>query len=155
MCLPACCHTVGVGDVKAQPEWLDLIMVLGDLKKSLQNHLFVILGWFFTVLGFIGIVLPLIPTTPFLIVALALFSKSSPRFHQMLLNNAWFGPILKQWENKKTLSRKTKYKAIFLIIVTFSISVAVFDNKIQLQLLLVVIAIILLVFIWRIKEHAG
>ncbi len=71
----------------------------------------------------------------------------------MLLNNAWFGPTLKQWEDTKTLSRKTKYKAFFLIFITFSISVAIFDNKTELQLLLVGIAIILLIFIWRIKEH--
>ena len=125
------------------------------MKKFLQNHLLVIFGWFFTLLGFIGMILPILPTTPFLIVALLLFSKSSPRFHQMLLNNAWFGPTLKQWEDKKTLSRKTKYKAFFLIIITFSISVAIFDNKIQLQLVLVCIAIVLLIFIWRIKEQAG
>ena len=123
------------------------------MKKFLQNHLFVILGWFFIALGAIGVILPILPTTPFLIVALALFAKSSPRFHQMLLNNASFGPALKQWEEKKTLSRKTKYKAYFLIIVTFSISVAIFDNKIQLQALLVGIAIVLLFFIWRIKEQ--
>ena len=129
-------------------------MVFWGLKKFLQNHLLVIFGWFFTVLGFIGLILPLLPTTPFLIVALALFSKSSPRFHQMLLNNVWFGPILKQWEERKTLSRKAKYKAFFLIIIVFSISVAIFDDKIKLQLLLVVIAIVLLVFIWRIKEQA-
>lgn len=125
------------------------------MKKILQNHLLVIFGWLFIVLGIIGVILPIFPTTPFLIVALALFAKSSPRFHKMLLNNVWFGPILKQWEDKKTLSRKTKYKAFFLIIITFSISVAIFDNNIQLQLLLVGIAIILLYFIWRIKEHAG
>ncbi len=125
------------------------------MKKFLQNHLLVILGWFFTLLGVVGAILPVLPTTPFLIVALVLFSKSSPKFHQMLLNNAWFGPTLKQWEDTKTLSRKTKYKAFFLIFITFSISVAIFDNKTELQLLLVGIAIILLIFIWRIKEHAG
>ena len=124
------------------------------MKKILQNHLLVILGWFFIVLGVIGAMLPILPTTPFLIVALALFAKSSPKFHQMLLDNAWFGPILKQWEAKKTVSRKTKYKASFLIIVTFSISIAIFDDTIQLQLLLVGIAIVLLFFIWRIKEQA-
>ena len=123
------------------------------MKKFLQNHLLVILGWFFTLLGVVGAILPVLPTTPFLIVALVLFSKSSPKFHQMLLNNAWFGPTLKQWEDTKTLSRKTKYKAFFLIFITFSISVAIFDNKTELQLLLVGIAIILLIFIWRIKEH--
>ena len=123
------------------------------MKDFLQKHLLVILGWFFTLLGFIGVILPILPTTPFLIVALVLFSKSSPRFHQMLLNNRWFGPPLKQWEDEKTLSRKTKYKAFLLVILTFSISIAILDNHIQLQLSLVGIAIILLLFIWRLKEQ--
>lgn len=123
------------------------------MKKNIQKHLFVILGWLFTLLGVIGVILPILPTTPFLIVALVFFSKSSPRFHQMLLNNGWFGPTLKQWEDKKRLSRKTKYKAFFLIIITFSISVAIFDNKAPLKFLLVGIAIVLLIFIWRIKEQ--
>ncbi|MCU7877464.1 MAG: YbaN family protein [Candidatus Thiodiazotropha sp. (ex Lucinoma borealis)] len=123
------------------------------MRKFLQNYLLVILGWLFTILGIIGALLPVLPTTPFLIVALAFFSKSSPRFHKMLLNNIWFGPILKQWEDKKTLSRQTKYKAYFLIIITFSISTAIINNNIQLQLLLVGTAIALLFFIWRIKEE--
>ncbi|CAB5080395.1 hypothetical protein D3OALGA1CA_168 [Olavius algarvensis associated proteobacterium Delta 3] len=126
-----------------------------DMNNLLQNHLLIILGWVFVVLGVIGILLPILPTTPFLIVALALFSKSSPRFRQMLLNNAWFGPILKQWEDNKTLSRKTKYKASFLIIIVFAISVSIFHNNIVLQLVLIGLAIILLFFIWRIKEQAG
>ena len=125
------------------------------MKKLLHNHLLILLGWLFVVLGAIGILLPLLPTTPFLIVALALFSKSSPRFHRMLLNNAWFGPILKQWEDNKTVSRKTKYKAVFLIILVFAISVAVLDDRIELQLLLIGIAILLLFLIWRIKEQTG
>jgi uncharacterized membrane protein YbaN (DUF454 family) len=123
------------------------------MRKILQNHLLVIFGWLFVALGVIGAMLPILPTTPFLIVALALFSKSSPKFRHMLLNNAWFGPALKQWEDNKTLSRKTKYKAFFLIVITFSISVAIFDDKIQIQLLLIGIAIVLLYFIWRIKEQ--
>ena len=123
------------------------------MRKNLQNHLLVILGWFFIVLGVIGVILPIFPTTPFLIVALALFSKSSPRFHQMLLNNVWFGPVLKQWEDKKTLSRKTKYKVFLLIIITFLTSIIVLHNETHLQLLLVAIAIVLLFFVWRIKEE--
>ncbi len=123
------------------------------MKTFIQKHLFVMLGWFFTLLGFLGVILPILPTTPFLIVALVCFSKSSPRFHQMLLNNRWFGPALKQWEDQKTLSRKTKYKASFLIIIAFSISIAIFNHNIQLQLSLVGLAIVLLFFIWRIKEQ--
>ena len=124
------------------------------MKKFLQKNIFIILGWFFTLLGIIGVILPLLPTTPFLIVALVFFSKSSPRFHQMLLNNAWVGPTLKQWEATKTLSRKTKYKAIVLIVITFSVSIAIFHTDLLVQLLLVFLCIVLLIIIWRINERA-
>ncbi len=122
------------------------------VKRKLQNHVLVILGWLFTLLGIIGAFLPVLPTTPFLIVALVLFSKSSPRFHQMLLDNEWFGPGLKQWEANKTLARKTKVKATLLIVATFGISVAVFNDKLPIQLTLVGLAIVLVIFIWRLNE---
>lgn len=122
------------------------------MRKTLQNHLLIIIGWICILLAVIGVVLPLFPTTPFLILALVFFSKSSTRFHQMLLNNVWFGPILKQWEENKTLSRSIKYKVTLLIIVTFLISITIFHKMILIQLLLVTLAIVLLFFIWRIKE---
>ncbi len=124
------------------------------MKKFIQKNVFVILGWLFTLLGIIGVVLPLLPTTPFLIVALVFFSKSSPRFHQMLINNTWVGPTLKQWEATKSLSRKTKYKAMTLIVITFSVSIAVFHADLAVQMFLVFLCIVLLVIIWRIKERA-
>ncbi|MCI5123880.1 MAG: DUF454 domain-containing protein [Candidatus Electrothrix sp. AR5] len=122
------------------------------MKSFFKKHLLILFGCFFIVLGIIGILLPILPTTPFLLIASALFSKSSPRLHQMLLNNAWFGPIIQQWEENKTLSRKIKYKASLLIISIFSISVVYLEDKMNLQLLLVGIALILLFFLWRIKE---
>ncbi len=122
------------------------------MKKIIRHYLLVIGGWICVVLGLIGVVLPVFPTTPFLIVALAFFSKSSPRFHRMLLNNRWFGPVLKQWEETKTLSRKVKYKVYFLVVVAFLISISILHGRVQLQLLLVALAAVLLFFIWRIKE---
>ena len=72
----------------------------------------------------------------------------------MLLNNNWFGPALKQWEEKKTVSLQTKRKASLLIVMTFSISIAMLYNRIELQVLLLGIAMILLFFIWRLREEA-
>jgi uncharacterized membrane protein YbaN (DUF454 family) len=123
------------------------------MKTKIKNGFLIALGWFFVVLAIIGVLLPILPTTPFLILALALFSKSSPRFHKMLLDNKWFGPSLKQWEQNKTLSRKTKYKATALIVITFAISIGLLFGRIKLQFMLVGIALGLLLFIWRIKEN--
>ncbi len=122
------------------------------MRTKIKHILLIILGWLFIFLGVIGAVLPLLPTTPFLILALACFAESSPRFHRMLLNNKWFGPALAQWEQTKTIRRKIKHKVMLLIIATFSISIFVLSGRIGLQLMLVSFCLILLFFVWRIKE---
>ena len=122
------------------------------MKKLIQKSLFIFLGWFFVVLGVIGVVLPILPTTPFLILALAFFARSSPRFHQMLLNNRWVGTSLKQWEEKKSVSRQTKRNASILVFISFSLSIAILSSRLELQAFLIVMATILLFFIWRLKE---
>ena len=122
------------------------------MKNYLHTRLLIILGWFFLALGALGAVLPILPTTPFLIIALALFSKSSPRFHQMLLNNRWFGPTLRQWEESRTLSPKIKYKVYVIIIAVFSLSIAMFHDTFHYQLMLAALGAILIAIIWRIKE---
>ena len=122
------------------------------MRSLLKNHILILLGWFFVALGIVGALLPILPTTPFLILALALFSKSSPKFHKMLIENKWFGPTLKQWEASRTLSRKTKYRTTILIVLTFSISVVMLAGRLELQAMLMTLALVLLFLIWRIKE---
>ncbi|HIO97219.1 MAG TPA: DUF454 domain-containing protein [Leucothrix sp.] len=112
----------------------------------------VLLGWFFILLSAVGVLVPILPTTPFLILALAIFANSSPRFHQMLLDNRWFGPILKDWEENKTVTRRIKLRATFLVLISFSFSTFLVRYSWILQIMLITIAVILLVFIWRLKE---
>lgn len=122
--------------------------------KIIHNHLLIIFGWLCIFLAILGVILPVLPTTPFLIAALVFFSKSSPRFHQMLLNNKSFGPILRQWEEKKSMSRQTKYKASTLIILSFSITITIFYDNTNYVLLLIAMASVLLFLVWRIKEES-
>jgi len=122
------------------------------VHTKVKHYLLICLGWFLVIIGAIGAVLPLLPTTPFLILALACFAESSPRFHRMLLNNKWFGQPLSQWEQSKTIRRKVKKKAMLLIILTFGISIWVLSGRIGLQLMLVSFCLILLTFVWRLKE---
>ncbi|MDQ6976954.1 MAG: YbaN family protein, partial [Ghiorsea sp.] len=103
-------------------------------------------------LGLIGVALPILPTTPFMILATALFAKSSPRFHHMLLNNKYIGDVLKDWEERHVVRRSIKKRATMLIFITFSISIAILHEQVGLQLMLVAIALILLFLLWRIKE---
>ncbi len=120
------------------------------MKKSLL----IVTGWVAVGLGVMGIVLPILPTTPFLILAAACFAKSSPRFHNMLLANRWFGPTLVSWEENKVVSRATKYKASAMIILSFSISIYMLHETPHLQGVLAIIAILGLVLMWRLNESS-
>jgi len=82
-----------------------------------------VIGFLFVGIGFTGIFIPVLPTTPFLIVAAACFARSSRRWHEWLLSNKYFGPILKDWSEKRCIKRAVKTYVILIIIVVGSSSV--------------------------------
>ncbi|MDG6779004.1 YbaN family protein [Thiomicrorhabdus sp. zzn3] len=122
------------------------------MTQTLKRHLFLLFGVLFFITGLVGVVLPLLPTTPFMILSAACFANSSPRFHQMLLNNRWVGEDLRRWERERAMKRETKKRATWIIGVTFLVSIILIWPRWPLVILLLVIALILLAFLWRIKE---
>lgn len=80
-------------------------------------------GFLATALGVVGIFLPVLPTVPFLLLALACFARSSQRFYNWLLNHAHFGPIIRPYIEGKGMSRASKVKAITLLWASISLSV--------------------------------
>lgn len=72
-------------------------------------------GFLATALGVLGIFLPVLPTVPFLLLALACFARSSQRFYNWLLDHAHFGPIIRPYINGKGMTRASKFKAIALV----------------------------------------
>jgi uncharacterized membrane protein YbaN (DUF454 family) len=79
-------------------------------------------GWISLILGLIGIFLPLLPTTPFVLLSAYCFSKSSPRLHRWLLNQPRLGPMIQNWERHGTISQSAKITATVLMIGLFSFS---------------------------------
>jgi len=80
-------------------------------------------GLLCTALALLGAFLPVLPTTPFLLVASACFVRSSPAFHRRLLANRAFGPYLAQWEHDHTIPASAKRKAYGLIALSFPLSI--------------------------------
>ncbi len=72
-------------------------------------------GWVFVGLAALGVVLPLLPTTPFLLVAAACFARSSPRFYEWLLRNRVFGPLIRNWRETRSIPLRVKAVSIVMI----------------------------------------
>ena len=73
-------------------------------------------GFLFLGLGFIGIFLPLLPTTPFVLLAAGCFAKSSEKWHSWLLANRVFGPMIRNWEEHKCVSCNSRRIAVLSVI---------------------------------------
>lgn len=108
----------------------------------------VVLGWLAVVLATLGVVLPLLPTTPFLLLAAWCFARSSPRFHAWLLYRSWFGPYLRHWQDHRALPPGAKGKAVVMIVLTFAISLWLVDMM-WVRVLLLTIMAVLLTFMLR------
>lgn len=108
----------------------------------------VVLGWLAVVLATLGVVLPLLPTTPFLLLAAWCFARSSPRFHAWLLYRSWFGPYLRHWQDHRALPPGAKGKAVAMIVLTFAISLWLVD-MVWVRVLLLTIMAVLLTFMLR------
>ncbi|WP_040726484.1 YbaN family protein [Thiomicrorhabdus sp. Kp2] len=125
------------------------------MMHIVKRQMYLLFGIVFFITGLVGVLLPILPTTPFMILAAGCFAKSSPRFHQALLNNRWIGQDLQRWEREHTMLRITKIRATWVIVIMFSISIAVLMGKLWLQGMLIGLAVILLFFLWRVPEASN
>ena len=82
-------------------------------------------GVLFVAVGTIGVILPLLPTTPFLLLAAYCFAHSSPKLHDWLLNHRSFGPLISNWDRYGSIDRRSKCIAMVVILMTLGISVAI------------------------------
>lgn len=128
-------------------------MTTNHVSKTLIRTLLLIGGWLSLITGLIGILLPLLPTTPFLLLAALCFSRSSTRLHHWLSHNPWFGPHIQQWQQTHTVSRKTKKKALFLILISFTLSLILTPLPLIGKLGLLLLALLLMWFVARLPEQ--
>lgn len=97
----------------------------------------------FAGLAFLGVLLPLLPTTPFLLLAGTCFARSSPELHERILNMPLFGEYLRQWDRSRTVPKAAKRKAWLLIAASFSVSIYLVESS-GLSLFLVALACVML-----------
>ena len=85
--------------------------------------LYVVLGCIFVALGAIGAVLPVMPTTPFLLLASFFFLRSSPRLNDRLMRSPFFGPFLRDWNEHRGVRPRVKVIAVTLMLAAVAASI--------------------------------
>ncbi|MBB6542933.1 YbaN family protein [Thalassotalea piscium] len=111
-------------------------------------------GLFFVGLALLGAVLPILPTTPFLLVAAACFAKSSPRMHKMLLENKVFGPLIYHWQQTRSIPKRAKIIALLSMLLALAWSCYILPQW-YLQLTVVLLVLGPFIFIYRLPLSDG
>lgn len=113
----------------------------------------VFLGTACVALGVLGAFVPLLPTTPFLLLAAACYARASTRFYNWLLNNRTFGPLIREWRRHHSIPWRVKLVAIGMMAVTLAISIVFFVRQPWLQALLAAGGVALAVYLYRIPSR--
>lgn len=118
---------------------------------KLKKYTYIGLGTISTIIGIIGIFIPILPTTPFLLLAAYLFSKSSERFLHWLLTNKLCGNYIDNYRSGRGLPLKQKILTVVFLWLTIGFSAFVFVDKLWVQVLLLLIALAITLHLIMIK----
>jgi uncharacterized membrane protein YbaN (DUF454 family) len=117
--------------------------------SPLVRALYLGAGFLALFLAVLGAVLPVLPTTPFVLLAAACFARGSEYFHCKLLENRIAGPIIREWALYRSIPRRVKRWVYFLMALSFGSSIFIVPELWQ-KIMLVVIGCILAAYVWRI-----
>ena len=120
---------------------------------ALRKALLIGVGGLALGLGLLGVVLPGLPTTPFVLLAAACFAKASPRLYRRIVGNPLLGPMVRDWEAHRSLPVKVKLIAIGSMTLMVGLSVWHFAGRPGLQAALVVLGVIGAVVVGRIPAR--
>lgn len=112
-----------------------------------------VVGTVSLLLGVVGIVLPVLPTTPFLLLAAACYARGSSRLHRWLLAQPALGPVITEWRRSRSLAPKVKLRALLMVAVTFTVSIALAESTV-LQLGLAATGAAVGLFLFRLPTTA-
>ena len=109
--------------------------------SSFKKGIFVVAGTISLALGTVGVFLPILPTTPFLLLSAACYCRGSERMHRWLLNNKLFGSYIRNYKEGKGISQTGKIFTLFLLWITICYSALFLVNNCIVQIVLFAIAV--------------
>lgn len=122
------------------------------VATGISRFLYLSAGWILVGLAGLGVVLPLLPTTPLLLLAAGCFLRSSERSRQWLLRSRVFGPILRDWYEHRAVRRPVKWLAVTVILAVI-VFAFVRDLHIGVKVAIVVLAAVGLTYLFRLPTQ--
>ncbi|HMA83583.1 MAG TPA: YbaN family protein [Candidatus Thermoplasmatota archaeon] len=110
------------------------------INNSVIRYILLFSGGFFLILGIIGMFIPILPTTPFLLLSTACFARSSKKFYNWLLTNKWFGSYIRNYHEGKGIALPVKIIVITLLWITVLISILMIAPNSLIKFVLILIA---------------
>ena len=120
-----------------------------SLSQKMMRGVYIIVGTIALILGAIGVFLPVIPTTPFIILAAACYLRGSDRLHAWILSSRWFGATIKNYQAGRGLTRDTKLRAISMMWVMILISAWFFVSSLFVRVAMICVSIGVTVYLVR------
>ncbi len=121
----------------------------------MRRVLYLLTAWMMLALGIAGVFLPLLPTTPFLLVSSYCFARSSPQMRHWLLNHRLFGRYLRDWEEQRGVRRSVKVLAVTLVVLVVSAIWLGGERPAAIRWLVTLLAGVGLVVVWRLPVIAA
>jgi uncharacterized membrane protein YbaN (DUF454 family) len=121
------------------------------MMKNIVKALYIIVGTVSIVLGIIGIILPLLPTTPLLLLGAACYIRGSERLYQLLVKNKWLGTYIEDFRTKKGISLKNKVISLSMLWLSIGSCLYFVITMLWHSILLVVIALAVTIYILSFK----
>jgi uncharacterized membrane protein YbaN (DUF454 family) len=125
----------------------------GEHRSRWMRAFYIAAGSIALALGVAGIFLPLLPTTPFVLLAAACYARGSSRFHGWLLANRTFGPMIREWQEHRSIPYRTKLTAVALMSLTLGVSIVFFVEPVWLKLALAAMGVVLGVWLYRMPSR--
>ena len=121
------------------------------MRDYIKKLFLVSLGTLSLIIGVIGIFIPLLPTTPFLLLAAACYIRGSKKVYNWLIKNKWLGEYIKNYQDGKGVPFKVKIITIIVLWLSIIISLILFVSNFIIQIILLIIAIGVTIHIVKIK----
>ena len=122
--------------------------------KNLKKKLYIAFGFLAVALAIVGVFVPGLPTVPFLLVALFCFERSSKKYHDMILNNKYFGKVLRDYYEGRGLTTSVKIKAILFLTLGIAFSIYKIQNlHVRIALVIVWLAVAIHIILLKTKKN--